>query len=779
MYKKKKFEPNYIQYDKLPDGKNANPSEQLEGLKRIYPTGFNMIDAKEKYTPNDVVTEYSSIHRYFAATQTAIDFKIRAVDTSVVVFRLFEHKKSADHINSVKGGATSSVPNHQIIYGFLYLNHPVDTETIADLKPVAYSFGPSFQSSDGEYRSKLCSYGNIKLIQDKFPKLFEMVLSYVKYVLPRRSRYLNTNIFIPTSDRKKHKPLITEFVLQNNLELILFAFAWFHDMYNASVGMVERHVNKMYSKIMYGFEEIDVSAFREIRSEFKDEIEKFRTISSHIVLDIDNTPTTSKFGQKIFLMHVYDAIRPYDLSSKIWREVIIQKRLSDLVINHITAGIPIYGSVFYIKNDQIGLFDNEALYKMHHKSELAKRVKSILHAALFDLNTYQKQEKNFNQEDTFIRRDYSQRIQAMIDNSNKKYILSEIACVVTSEYVGRTWADAYNVSKRSEKYNQAIGYCFERKGQKFFAKYLFELIYTLYAMHSKCGIIHADLHANNACIGATYYKTNTDVRSTPNPGVLFVIDDYQFVFPSYGYYASVIDYSRAVCNPSKIGQFKRYIPYQSSKFHFNENALSQSSLSDLADLISRMYQLISKDSSEYVMSGDQYINIVKQDPNTFFKLATIEDIRFIVSWFSKTNVRNPVIDLPQESMELILNIEKCLNKHTKTLMSCITNPEQNIAAARLEKFCAFDILTTCFHDYLGGECDPLIDIFSFNNELKYSLSDPELYPPEITQAVFVRDGVLYCDKKLTQQRIDKSKRVNPRDEEIICSVIPARHESKF
>jgi hypothetical protein len=242
------------------------------------------------------------------------------------------------------------------------------------------------------------------------------------------------------------------------------------------------------------------------------------------------------------------------------------QRTSSLVINNIAPGFAICGDWMYIKNSRKGLFDNESQDRRIRNSEIAKNIIHVLYEA--QRNTYfgndykdiiSKREENLKSllEPKF--KQLYEKIDVPINYSKEEIILSEVTLGITTEFIGRTFADTIKIIENNPVYNKKIGAPFTDAGYHYYAKYLFEICYHLYTLNTKLGVIHGDFHLNNAVIGPLFYTNYDKLADVVNPCALYIMDDEnQYLFPTTGYISGIIDFSRSIIQPDKISLFNDY-----------------------------------------------------------------------------------------------------------------------------------------------------------------------------------------------------------------------------
>ena len=226
-----------------------------------------------------------------------------------------------------------------------------------------------------------------------------------------------------------------------------------------------------------------------------------------------------EFGQKIIPMYSNEASNYKNIEYSVWRELYISNLCAELVINNISPSFSIIESWFLIQNSHASLFDNIAMYDKHAHAKIAHKISEDI----FDVNKYTY--NNNNKRNGFINEKFGKLSNKLINSVNyieEKLDLSDVSICFQMEYLGRTWKDMPYLAltvDRSQITDLFSNY-------NVFAKIMFDYIYALLCMNVKVGILHGDLHLNNA----TFYKV-FDIERDPkgkkldNPLVVYILND--------------------------------------------------------------------------------------------------------------------------------------------------------------------------------------------------------------------------------------------------------------
>ncbi len=86
-----------------------------------------------------------------------------------------------------------------------------------------------------------------------------------------------------------------------------------------------------------------------------------------------------------------------------------------------------------------------------------------------------------------------------------------------------------------------------------FSKIIFDYVWAIYAINTRIGVIHGDLHLNNATVYRYYALYDRDGNLiVDNPVVKYTIDDKTWTFPYVGCYGMLIDFSRGIISTNHV-----------------------------------------------------------------------------------------------------------------------------------------------------------------------------------------------------------------------------------
>ena len=617
-----------------------------------------------------------------------------------------------------------------------------------------FSVGGSYVSKDGEYRSNIITINNLFSIRDKpnLNKIFNDIELYLSNNIIQRKYLIYKEYFFPTDEQKLIEPTLE--YQSYNVGKELFSLAWLNLMVTLDLNIIENNLNEKYQNIMLKYKDDDLKYYRNLKKKYlASDIDEMQTLINYIKPSAFNTTGNTKIGQKIIPLSIAEAQNPFNIRYSPWREYLISLHLSDLVVNYVSPGFFIINEWFYIKNARKGLFDNDIQYEKMHRSELAEQITNLLTRA--DYYTHEnidakvkklKYDKNIKKlTDSWITNKFkilSKKIQNPIQYAKEEIIMSNVALVFISEYVGRTILDVISLCRSSPYYNKLIGEPFTLDGYPFFTKYMFDICYNLYCMNSVSGLIHGDLHLNNATLKASSYKKVRDINDIQNPTVLYVLGDLeteQFILPTVVYNICIIDYSRSIILPDKIDQF-----------HDKSLPKSYSLLSNAKefqlDQVDRLLSIYIHFTSDSDYNIDDLRVMFKNKFEAVFKLMTSADIySFTQKLITIFNLNDKSIVVPHKScIELLKKINKA-SEHFLTVEMNKLILDGNYEKTILEmEWPLFTIIKSCFYEntILHKKIGNIIEVFNINNKLTYSLTKLDTFPELITKNIIIDKKVI-------------------------------------
>lgn len=615
------------------------------------------------------------------------------------------------------------------IYGYLHCEYDGSKKN-PELKYRYVCTGPTFRSQDGEYRNRMITWDQFTKVYGKYSDTFAQVEEMVVDNMNSGNLTFQTDFYYPTDCRYPERKL-EDFINSQRLPIKLFMMCWIYDFYNIHNKIAENHIYPAYQYIFYQHEHLPL--YESIRKTLS--VVEYEKLLMHISGTVGSIEapimarTAPQCGQKLFPLTSIEAVKTDNILFNVWRELYITNMVSNLVLNLISPSFSFINNWFYVQSAHGGLFDNIAMHDKFAHSEIAEDITSQL--KLVDkLNYNGENMRNGPISPKFLK--LSRDVHKAIIYANSDIKLTNLAVCMTSEYVGRTLRDMPSIIKAEDKtviraWLPDLHAVFD--DIHIFTKHMFEYIYAFYCMNTKLGIIHGDLHMNNATINRLYSFTRFDgVKLVENPHIVYLVGEQTYCFPHNGTFATLIDFSRAI-----IGDYSRI-----------ENEFSVNYIDIyFSDQAERVMQIISQYFPNLTEQHDARIaKLVKTNFPLLFKILTVVDTYVIMSNIlamfsiddSITKGKVKIADGAKDILrELTGHSEKLFVDYIHAALDGSIASPDDIEWPNLT-------LMQHFSDYIltdekqkkypatGPEFN-IVEIFNSNNEVKYEIEDYDTWGP--------------------------------------------------
>lgn len=633
------------------------------------------------------------------------DMKFNVKKSSILrnrAFKILHYLLTVDSINLV--GAVYNLTCGNISANYAYAFSYGKITQLSNIK--YFSTGPNLVSKDGEYRVGFCSVYRLKLILTA--PIWKELCSYVHNISRKRKWKITVSHFHSSSDMQhKTKIMMNEFL----------AIAWFNELYNVHFNMTPKHTNTAFMRLMHHPE--DRNKFLELLKNYSlQTIRIFRIVSSHNII----YPTSwyklkikpiknAKIGQKLIPLNVTESLEAFKLNHKPWRELLISKRAGDLVINAISPNFSIIGEFFYIKGSTKMLFDKSSQYRRMEQSEVATEIVEhlVMSQNLAKKQISKRKITNWVNEKFHKLND---KISDPIKFSKREIIMSDVTLAILSEYVGHTLSNIINHNEHN-MFSKSIGCPLSEKGFPMFSRYIFDICYACFCLNTKIGVIHSDLHLNNATIGKLTDAEDTHIK--------YIIGDTEFVLPHVGGYGCLIDFSRGIIDPDFIDLLKD----KSSDVEVVDN-FEEFTKTEILRCV-KLYICLFPDTKD---KEAELIVIFKNHFKEGFKLMTAVDMYMLCSRLK--------IALPEhltEHIKLVTEITKIAERFITTEMNSLLNNKKYVDTINDMDWPNLYILKRVFANFISVDKHiDIADAFDYSNEMKY-FSDKYSTYPEYLQGI--------------------------------------------
>ena len=605
----------------------------------------------------------------------------------------------------------------------IYWPRGVDTE-----EPEYICMSSTFVSRDGEYRHRFVWY---KQWIEGYENLIDALSLVEKEVLRLiGSGLLSVDItFYPENEEYP-----SEYCENNRLALKIMTAALLLDACKADSGTLQNHASDNYVEVMKELYEESSEVLREAIGAKYGKI-KFDNLYV-FVNGLENQPTRAQCGQKIMPLTVREALQINDMNYAPWREIYVARAATDLIINGIGPMFSIYNNWTFIEGTNRHLFENDSMLDKYLRSDKAKAMADSLRTA---------------RKEGAADKDYSMtQLDAHIYDSilyaQDFILLTDIVLLSTCEHVGMTIKTIPAVIRKADPVAKGLLRIYSEASMQ--ARYLFDLCYGVHMLHTKIGVIHADLHMNNMTIlekEHQYY--DNDKEEFHNPVISYIAGELgeteTYVFPHDGFYSCIIDFSRSIIGPTirpqlaeekgedyAAGFYRHQVSRALRVLHHYEPEFTKTNQEKIKALLLSYF-----DKMFNVMTAVDYLAIGHNMRLHFSEVAKTKD---------PTARRQ--IEVAPEGIKLAANIESMALDHLiVNLTRAIEGGPQEIDARPLgssllrKAFHAF-LYTSWAHDTPSRERalptrpwkledSTLTDVYNGTNKLKYSSADYADYPP--------------------------------------------------
>ena len=607
----------------------------------------------------------------------------------------------------------------------------------------------SFISCDGEYKTRLLDYKLLYKTKKEYPELWDELESYINIIIKKRSWSIYP-IYYEYEIKKYNINDNLENAIKNAmLPKTLLIIMWFHTICNEMINITETHINENVKEILLFYKDEDINFIKKLIKKYGGElIEKFRINTSINIIEYGETKRYYQLGFKMIPLNIKEVQDPLRLRYKSWREILISNKCNDLIANQIAPGFSILADWIYVRNTNKNLFDNKSQYEKIRHSELARDIIRSL---------YEAQRGTYLVTSGMIGNDVTNRVKQWLNSKFKKLsdkidepikysveelVISDITLLYISEFVGKTYADIIEITGRSKEYNELVGDPFN--DYNIFAKYMFELCYNLLVINTKLGIIHGDLHLNNATIGYLY-----DVTAINK--VAYEIDDI-YVFPNNGYFSCLIDFSRSIINPEKADNLADLSIPTSFKPIKNYDKFANAEITSLLNLYILLFPNKEKQREELIV-------LCKNHYNEVFKLLTCIDVYMFTLRLIKY-LQQKETKINKKCMELLERINRMSESFIATDMNNLLNDTENyVEQIKKMDWPISQIIKKCFGEFVNGAAYKNIgvvtDAYSMKNDMIKSVSKYDLFPDIMKEFKYYEGDKLLDFKEATEVRKNK------------------------
>ncbi|GFR89304.1 BA71V-C717R [Elysia marginata] len=623
--------------------------------------------------------------------------------------------------------ASGSTPLHHETY-FAYAYWPRE-ESCKSGPPEYICHSPTFESRDGEYRHRFIWF---KQFLEGYEALTPLLAPLERMLLEAvGNNELEIDLFFfPSDDKKLHGGLVSGPVSYSDearLGVKSLAVAMALDVVRAQNGTLQNHASNSYCTVMQLLYKRCTECFSAWDLHIRNRFAVFEAGK-------ENQPYRAQCGQKLVPLTIRESLQVNNINLAPWREVWIAQRATDLVINSIAPAFPIFNNWTYLDGADRSLFSNKAMHERYARSTQAKAVCINLRHARAAIGSAASTDHRMCGLDAHV---YD-----AIAYAQDYVLLTELAMCSTSEYVGMTVRTIPDIARKSEKV--ALGFLRMFSEPAMQARYLFDLCYGAHMLHTRVGAIHVDLHLNNMTVYELGHQYYDGVQRFTNPTIAYVAgprgEADTYVFPHDGFFACLIDFSRAILGPAARPQ----IEAESGKAFATSFYRGQ---------VSRALHALDHYVSGFVRLHQEKIKgLLLAEPDTMFSVMTAIDFLAVgrnfgallreVSEAARAPCDKRTLEVAPEGITLAARIEKIALEHLVINLTELVHGSRPREVRNAGDF----ILPGAFDEfrYLAwAGADPaeaslrpyplhsatLTDVYNAAVPLEYSSTDYARYPP--------------------------------------------------
>jgi len=553
----------------------------------------------------------------------------------------------------------------------------------------------TFNSNDGEWRESLIKYDDFEEFCQKIIKDHPQIDNYITEQLKSKKFVINYSII---SNNKISKDRISAFVLDTRMQIFTLIVSWLKFFIKSEEGQrKENHMNQNFVHAIISSNDMVFLNKFEVENLPLPDYRKMK-IMVHGLISY-STAGLYQCGHKIIPLSINEVNNVQNIRFNAWREYFIVSLTNNLIINNISPSFPVLGMWFLINgNNIIDLFENESMKTKFRNSELAKKM-------MIELN---KNIKYIPKNNRFI--NIIKKFNEINTHAND-IIMSNYALIIFMEKIGTTMYDVPRFYTTRDTYKKQIGNMFT--DYYIFSKYMFEIIYALYCINYKLGIMHGDLHLNNIVL----FKRKFEIIETEgNIYSIFIVDGTtKYIFPDNGAHIGLIDFSRTIVNSKIISQVedpkfaeaqRRYI----ISIYDDKNVLHD---------WTKIY-------------GKKLENLLIENFDLAFKIITATDtyilFRNLYTYFNYLN-NNKTLEVNPECLSLLIKIRELSMYYIKNMMERAINKEITSI-----EYPNLTILKECFSQFKLSEFREIyekiyiLDVFDATREMKMNLQNYDDFP---------------------------------------------------
>ena len=599
-----------------------------------------------------------------------------------------------------------------------------------------FNFSASLLSCDGEYRANLIRWIDLDDSKKKFSNIWQDIGEYIGSVREQRGWVTSFGHFSPHIGKYDETIHDIDHIIRTEAFMLTFLSAsWFIFMINQKLNRVDTHINAEYKEIFIrnftvDLEFIDMLSIKHTKTHI---INFFKVLVSFYTQNSGQKKIWCNTGFKMIPLNVSENQNCFNLHYKPWREYFAINKMADLVINCIAPGVPLFGTYYYISNSKKNLYDNKTQYLRLKNSEIAQEILKSLHEAqrgtYWVTNANKKSDRKIKSWISNKFKKLDDKIQTPIEYATREIIMSDASLMFIVEHVGVTFSNVFVFLEQSVSFKERNGAMLTDAGYPIFAKYIFNICFTLMSLNDQLGIMHGDLHLNNATINFGALRNNTDSH--------IIYDTYggRYIFPHNYVNSFLIDFSRVIFDTEKYNLLADPNLPKSHKMFDNFEDMAAVDKNELLNLYITVFPQKERMREELLVLFKRHFDAV-------FKLLSQLDIYMFSLRLLKLfeHVKSP---MGKKMVSLVDSIYKMSERSVTYDMNQLLDDHQYSAKIMAEPSRYQMIIEKNFNEFITTLDDQKKEIgeyYNVKNEFRFNSSQYSTFPRGVRTDEYEQDG---------------------------------------
>jgi len=560
-----------------------------------------------------------------------------------------------------------------LIYAYMYWSDGV---------PLFLCFGPTYVSNDGEFMDMVARADGFLKQQKYYDAAVTLLEPIVLKML--QSGDLSFHAYNHPTSKK-----ITEQIDSSRWEIRLFLLCCIHSQLTPTQDHIMLDYRKLIGLI---FAQLTEEQFAEMRVIIYEQSPLTR------IINWGRGIITMRVGHKISTLSIFDVEHIMNVESIRWREVYVYQLTTDILINNLSPGFPIFAGWTLIEGAGEQMFHLDATAQKYRNSAGAE-----------------KELMQIGQLKDSIRNDQTKRKLCDIMSFLQTYdIVSNYSLVMLIQHVGPATSMMPTEIKRWIK-DEFVAVQLVIENILFV---IFPALWALRTIHKKFTITHGDLHWNNSTFRVNRIYTHKK-RSDLKFMHMYIDDEQTFYVPITPFTTHLIDFSRACLGTGALNRL-------ATEFNPSQiQSVKQQNVHMMSAILShrcRSYCAQNKIKPDDILAACQ-INY-----DQAFVVISAYDIYMFTHSFRKT-FKNATDLISEKSWNTIQEMTQWCNTQLIELFDLLMRFPDKIDTKCLpiEKFMA-EFYSEC---YAIRDDLQILGEFNIDRPMKYSLFSTDKLPPTL------------------------------------------------